>query len=352
MRAAFRVDASVAIGTGHLRRCLSLAAALRARGDRIAFITRDLGLDPAPSLAGAGVEQAATLPRPAVSAAVAGGAHAQWAGVAQEQDAGDSVSALEAWRPDWVIVDHYAFDAGWHDRVRDALGCRIVAIDDLGDRPLAAEIVVDHNMAVDHEAKHARSRERRQRLLGGPRYALLDAVYRDARRYEFREEVGSVGIFMGGVDEIGASEKALEACREAGFAGFVEIATTAASPHLASLRDKARADGAAELILDQPDLAAFFARHDIQIGAGGGATWERFCIGAPTIAAPCAENQLAVLRPLEEHHVLIVGDVENLAPPIERMIGSADLRRSCAANARALVDGLGCDRVAEEIHAL
>ena len=53
------------------------------------------------------------------------------------------------------------------------------------------------------------------------------------------------------------------------------------------------------LTLDEPDLAAFFARHDLQIGAGGGATWERCCIGAPTIAIVVAANQSAVVPALD-----------------------------------------------------
>jgi spore coat polysaccharide biosynthesis predicted glycosyltransferase SpsG len=42
-----RADASASIGTGHVRRCLALADALRAQGARVRFVTRDLGIDSA-----------------------------------------------------------------------------------------------------------------------------------------------------------------------------------------------------------------------------------------------------------------------------------------------------------------
>ena len=46
-------------------------------------------------------------------------------------------------------------------------------------------------------------------------------------------------------------------------------------------------------------MAAFFARHDLQVGAGGGATWERCCIGSPMVALVLAANQSMVVSALD-----------------------------------------------------
>lgn len=40
MRVLIRADASFAIGTGHVMRCLTLARALRAKGSNVSFICR------------------------------------------------------------------------------------------------------------------------------------------------------------------------------------------------------------------------------------------------------------------------------------------------------------------------
>ncbi len=50
-RIAIRADASAAIGTGHVRRMLSLAKALTDAGAEVVFVTRDLGMDSAAMIA-------------------------------------------------------------------------------------------------------------------------------------------------------------------------------------------------------------------------------------------------------------------------------------------------------------
>ena len=50
--------------------------------------------------------------------------------------------------------------------------------------------------------------------------------------------------------------------------------------------------------------ADFFGRHDLQIGAGGGATWERCCVGAPSLTLPCSRNQQVVISALAELGIL------------------------------------------------
>lgn len=360
----FRADASVAIGLGHVKRCLSLAHALRVRGARCTFVTRAAGVDAAALVAQEGFEVLVLPTSPA-----AGGpewqeaagtpvlAHAAWLGTTQAADAEQTLGALASRTVRCIVVDHYAIDARWHRRMREALGCTIAAIDDLADRDLVVDVLVDHNHALSHRAKYGAHVPAQAAVLGGPRHALLGPAYAGAARHVPAAHVDSIGIFLGGVDAPGLSLGALQACAEAGFTGPIEIATTTACPHLDALRAAAALRPRTTLLIDQPDLAAFFARHGLQIGAGGGATWERCCLGAPTVALVTAANQRQVLAPLAGLGVLQIADlaaggIPGLAAHVRTLLDDAALRRGLSENARSLVDGRGAGRVADALLAL
>jgi UDP-2,4-diacetamido-2,4,6-trideoxy-beta-L-altropyranose hydrolase len=359
VKAAFRVDASAEIGTGHVQRCLALAHALRDLSASACFVSRDLGVA-VPAQAHAAGFPAVELAAPAAAQGILDACvpHAAWARVDSKTDAGQTIDALAGLRPDWLIIDHYSFDARWHRRVACALNCRIAVIDDLGDRALAADVLIDHNHAVDHRAKYASRLATDATMLVGPSYALLGPAYAEAPRHVHRDAVGSIGIFMGGVDLRDHSRMALLACRETlAFEGEIEVVTTHANPNLTALREAAARWPRTRLTLDLPDLTAFFARHDVQVGAGGGATWERCCIGAPTLAIIAAENQRMVLQPLAGMGVLQTVDAvpatqATLAAALRVLIDNGPLRQRLSEQAKGLVNGLGAHRIASHlIHA-
>lgn len=359
-RIAIRVDASVTMGSGHLRRCLALAHALRERGAEVALVCRELDASARPLLAGSDWPTHWLRP-PAGDFTPSGDApsHAGWAGLPWAEDVAQTVAALRVAPPDWLLIDHYAFDARWHAVARQALGCRLAVIDDLADRPLDCDLLLDQNWHPDHRAKYAGRLRRPARLLGGPRYALLGPTYRTAPGHAFHETVASLGIFLGGSDPLNLSPRVLRACREhAGFTGLIEVVSTSANPHLEDLRQACARWPQTRLTLDQPDLASFHSRHDLHIGAGGGATWERCCLGAPTLALVCADNQTAAVPALAELGAVAPGTTpytdaaeQALGAEVRTLLAQPGRRRALGAAARCLVDGLGAERVALALQA-
>jgi UDP-2,4-diacetamido-2,4,6-trideoxy-beta-L-altropyranose hydrolase len=356
MLVGIRVDVSETIGLGHLGRCLSLADALCSEGAAVRFVVRRLGVDVTSRIASHGFE-ARELPSPAQGFVPPDRPpHAARARVPWALDAAETAAAVSRDAPNCVVVDHYAFDGDWHRAVRSALGCRIVAIDEIADRKLDCDIVIDPTIAVDHRAKFGDRVADRTLILGGPAYALLAQAYAAARKYVHSDHVRSVGIFMGGADEADLSSVALLACREvAGFSGNVEIVTTGANPHLGRLRELASRYPVTRVLQDLPDLTDFFSRHDLQVGAGGGANWERCCVGVPALVVVVAGNQRPVVEPLAELGAVATvgsGDIPaaaDIGGAIARLIADPGQRLRLGRRGRELVDGRGAGRVAGRI---
>lgn len=347
---AIRADASATSGLGHIKRCLALGRVLMQLGSRVTVVSRASDVDVHSVVQGAGLEHLLLARDEGPS--VASSFEAAASESAQESDANETAGALIERRPSWVVVDHYALGRPWHAAMRSALGSSIAVIDDLADRPLQADWVLNHNLSAD-PTSYERLTDRGAHILCGPRYALLDAEYAQAPRCEIRGLVHSIGIFMGGTDRANLSSRALEGCREvAGFRGPIEVASTAANPHLEGLRESCRRWPETSLLLDAPNLAGFFARHGLQIGAGGGATWERCRIGAPALLLLAAQNQRAVIQTLAARGVVAclepfeATDPVTIGRAVRALVQDPARRRQMSEDGRRLVDGLGAQRAA------
>lgn len=353
----FRTDASTQIGSGHVKRCQSLGTALVQRGMEVIFITRVSDVPMAGMFEGLPFTllELPHVTAPCVAAQAGAPAHAHWLGTDWQTDAQATIAILKGRPVSLVVVDHYALDARWHRAVSSELGCRMAAIDDLADRELGVDVIIDHNHAEDHTLKYQAVNASLAPVLGGPRHALLAEGFEHAPRNPAADPVRSVGIFMGGIDRLNLSTAALRGLRDtAQFEGAVEIVTTRGNPHLDSLMATAADDGRTVVTVDAPDLAGFFGRHELHIGAGGGATWERCCLGAPSIATVVAENQRQVLLPLARLNVLDL--VEREAPPAALMgqhalalMQEPQKRKTLSVNAMKLVDGKGCHRISDHL---
>ena len=354
MKIAVRVDASCKIGLGHIVRCLSLAEELRSLGAKVLFVARSLDVDMGR------IVSAQKFPICILPAAEAESGSSPTGRIRGEEndrrwqiDADETVDVLASFGPDWIIVDHYSLDDRWHSSVARRMKAQIAAIDDLADRNLNVDVLVDHNICVNHRERYAGFVADRTRVLGGPRFALLGTAFRGSVAYRFNDSVRSIGIFMGGTDADDFSSVAVRACREiAGFKGPIEVATTRYNPNLLNLRRMAMIWPLTRIIEDLPDLADFFSRHDMQVGAGGGATWERAAVGAPSLLLIAAENQresvyalaaLGAVASLEKNRQC---SVSNVGEAIGRLIANSAFRRKLSDSSKILVDGFGTRRVA------
>lgn len=355
---AFRADASLDIGSGHVMRCLTLADALRQQGMSCQFVCRT---HPGHLIDGIRRRGHAVLALPNASPArgrvngAGNPAHAAWLGAAWQDDAAQTNAALATDPPDWLVVDHYALDHRWESSMRRP-GRRLMAIDDLADRVHDCELLLDQNLGrvvQDYRGKVPPACN----VLAGPSYALLRpefAMLRPAslaRRAEPR--LRHLLITMGGVDRDDTTSLVLDALATSSLPAdtHVTVVMGARAPWINHVRERASAlPWRCEVEVDVDDMAGLMARCDLAIGAAGSSAWERCCLGLPTLMMVLADNQRAAAAHLERAGAAIaLPSSTDLATELRRtvdaMVKDPGALVTVSRSAAAIADGLGAQRV-------
>jgi UDP-2,4-diacetamido-2,4,6-trideoxy-beta-L-altropyranose hydrolase len=351
----FRVDASRAIGSGHLMRCLAMATALGAAGAEVSFICRDLPGNYAEWLREHG-HRVCLLPAPFVPLPPGEDEYLSWLGVPMETEIGECRALLQSMpAADWIVVDHYALDSRWESAVRPA-AAYLMVIDDLANRSHTCQLLLDQNYYPQPDQRYSALTEGAEFLLG-PAYALLRPEFH-AERCRAKRRTGEVRrllVFLGGSDCGNVTSSVLRALASLEERSFeIEVIVGNANPHLAEVVQLCEQAGA-QMLTQVSDMAARMAHADLCIGATGVATWERAAVGLPTLAVSVADNQRDIARYADQLGILRwLGD----AAQVNEEAWLAALRWACfspqalqsqSARGMDLVDGLGTAKVVEKM---
>lgn len=297
MRIAFRVDAALAIGTGHVMRCLTLAHELRDLGANCVFICRQhqghlAQLIELKGFACKLLPLSETPYLPQSDDLV----HAAWLGASWQQDAQQTL-ALLAEPVDWLVVDHYAVDARWQASVKAGYQ-RLLVIDDLADRKHLADVLLDQTYGRQVEDYQSLVPKQCQLLLEST-YALLRpefAQWRDAslNRRKVQTSIQNMLISMGGVDAHNHTAQILAVINQQDLPKPIQLTVVLGStaPHLQKVQRLASTlNYPTKVLTDVDNMAELMANADLAIGAAGSTTWERACLGLPSLLLCLADNQ-------------------------------------------------------------
>jgi UDP-2,4-diacetamido-2,4,6-trideoxy-beta-L-altropyranose hydrolase len=290
-------------------------------------------------------------------------AHALWLGVDWLTDARQTRAALTEVRLNWLVVDHYALDARWERALRSNCD-RLMVIDDLADRPHDCDLLIDQSFGHS-TAQYVGLLPQSCVVLVGPRYALLGHEFAASRDYSLQRraepQLKTLLIAMGGVDRSNASGRVLQALRGRQLPADIVLRVVMGprapwlhEVHTASAQMPCRAD----VLLGVRDMAQLMAESDLAIGAAGGTSWERCCLGLPTILLILARNQEGVAKALSARGAAIcVGDIvsgpERAASEAVRILAEPKQPlRLLSQISSELCDGKGVGRVAHEIFAI
>lgn len=363
MRVVFRTDASLDIGIGHAMRCLTLAEALRAHGANCYFICREHSGHVLDLIREHGFPANALPDCPRAEQAMdencpSQPAHAHWLDCDWQTDARQTAAILAELRPDWLVVDHYALDDQWEQSLRGNY-TRLLVIDDLADRHHACDVLLDQNLGRD-AADYAALVPDYCRRLVGPQYALLRPEFAALREYSLgRREMPvlkRVLITMGGVDQPNATGRVLDALKDCPLPQDcgITVVMGAKAPWIEQIHALAASlPWPTEVRVNISDMAEVMADSDLAIGAAGSTSWERCCLGLPSLLVVLAENQLAGSRALYDRGAALLlgepGEIQQqLAATISTLLAGNALAEMSLAS-RAVTDGLGTYRVAQHM---
>jgi len=360
MNAVFRVDFSDQIGLGHLMRCITLADALHDRGYKCHFISRVVSN---PDLVTRTKHNFIQLTANKGKLEFQGSDYSSWLGVAWQQDAEETVAIIEKLAPDWLIIDHYAIDYQWENILKNYCA-KILVIDDLANRQHACDMLIDSNFGrvpTDYsnlvpEFTH---------IFTGSEYVMLKPEFtllreKARKRRDDNPEINNILVFLGGGDPENTTERALSALLKLTWdtEPRVIVVLGAANPNSDLIRAYLDAYPlSSELHIDTGNMAELTYGADLAIGASGGATWERCCLGLPTLSVVIAENQQFASENLGK-----AGLVENInmnssleteiATRLQKLLDTPERVKSMSKKCFELVDGKGIDRIVQNMKQL
>lgn len=356
---AFRADASLAIGSGHVMRCLTLADSLKAQGAECFFICREHSGNLINHIETRGykVYVLCCTNEPPVDSG--GLAHSEWLCSTQERDAHDCISFLESRTVDWLVVDHYALDSSW-ERLLKVYCKKLMVIDDLADRGHVCDLLVDQNLGrtpSDYDGLVPT----KCKIFAGAQYSLLRPEFEALRNYSLqRRGISSpkkILITMGGVDQFNVTGQVLKALKQCSFPSDTSITVVmgATAPWIDQVKMLAlEMPWVTEVLVGISDMAQKMADSDLAIGAAGSTSWERCCLGLPTLMVVLADNQISIANELSKFGAAFILSspdepdfVTSLKMHTSALLNDGLAFRAMQLSASAITSGGGCSIISK-----
>lgn len=330
---AFRVDAGATCGIGHFRRCLVLAEALQRAGCLVSFFMSFVPEN---------------LKDYAESKGIKVFVFEEEVVRGSEKDSDLFVGYLKSEIYDWVIYDGYEFKEDYRKRVNSSVRHTLIIQDIPGDYS-DANLVLNQNVNIDTRDYRLGANGK---LLNGTTYALITGRYdlREKRRLTNKQKP-NILITLGGADVGNLTLSVVESLRGLDVDMNAVLGPACSWDHsdFNGFGDKLK------VYVSPEGLDQLIAGADIGVMSMGITTWEMCFYGLPFVMLGCNLNQQSVIDWFVERELAINGlckgeFVHNyFVQSIEEYLHNSDRRSACSENLMKMVDGLGPDRVVNEI---
>ncbi len=306
MKFVFRVDTSAKIGSGHLIRCLTLAKLLKKKGFICKFVCRDHkdnliekikieNFDVTILHNFEGSEER-------LSSNKKDSIYSNWLGASWHLDADQTINTLDKNKIDWLIVDHYGIDIKWEQKLRPHTR-KIMVIDDLADRNHDCDLLLDQNLIKEFNTRYQKLLPNYCKTLLGPSYALLQPEYEILRKKAFSRTgpAKNILVYFGEGDQYNLTESTLSAFIKLNREDVnLDVVISSRNSKKESVYKLAKKNKKISIYSNLTTLAPLILKADLAFGASGSTSWERCCLGLPSIVITVADNQKPIATELNK----------------------------------------------------
>jgi len=228
----------------------------------------------------------------------------------------------------------------------------------LANRSHDCDLLLDQNyFGIKTEGRYSSLVSASTCLFLGPKFALLQPEYAMLHTVSVPSDghVLRLLVFFGNSDLENQTSRLLTALSFPELSHLlVDVVVGSNHPDPKGLEEQVVKRGNVICHHDLPTLAGLMMRADLVIGAGGGTTWERMCLGRPSLVASLAENQDLGAQALSEEGYQTLLKAEHLTvndweAALLKLIQAPEVLVGISNKASLLVDGLGCKRVCLEM---
>jgi spore coat polysaccharide biosynthesis predicted glycosyltransferase SpsG len=317
-RALLAADCGSGIGLGHLERVLALADALTPAMDVSILVPEDDN---------------------SVRRRVIDRGHRAIDASGSTPERVDATVAAATF--DVVVLDGYVFDVALQHRLR--VRAPLTVIDDLG-LPSGCDLAVNPSPGGETLRPVGAAA-----FLGGAAYALIRAIFMDARERALHggHESRTVLVSTGATDLGGIGRRVSHDLLDRDHA--VEVIRVVGSDTDAAAADARPRE---RVLVAPPDLAGALAEATVYVGAAGTTAVQAACIGTPAVITAAVANQTAQAAALTAAGCAVTAGAPDLAAVCLALLDDPGRQAAMASAGRALVDGRGATRVAEAVRHL
>lgn len=354
-----RADANEEIATGHIMRCLTIGASLEKLGQKVVFFTAD--------------RQADSLILPTGRKRVC--LHTDWRD--KEGELPVLEQALKEWNCTRLLVDSYQVSPVYLKQLGRL--CRTAYIDDLFENIWPADLVINYNAYAGQFPYHEKYTEN-TRLLLGASYVPLRPEFLEKRPKPEAEEKTAVSretepgsgadskekhrlkvlLICGGGDVYNSLSGMVAAFRKEPWFDKIEFRVVVGgfNRFREQLEQQTQGVENVHLLYNVTDMAGLMAECDMAVSAASTVLYELCAMGLPTVFFVCVDNQKYDKDFFgKQERMIYAGDIrqdrENclhrMAEGVRLLWENPELRQTMRQRLLHIVDGLGADRIAEEM---